>query len=297
MRRWSVGVMGVDARDGARLQWQHPLIAPSHLFEGRDLFCTAVGDGARIRTPTVQRLPTCAQATMSWVTVLDRRYGLLIPTPAPRPPLVSTPGTAIGVDLVTGRSASGIRVQKKVKERTELFVRWMATGQTARVADLTDAPSDLSWSPDGRSIAFTDFVPDEKAKLGTAPCQTGRRRVGGASGDHHRCHPYRADGAGYLKAGYTHGFVVSAEGGAPRQLSFGAFNEGRPGIVGVPDARFIFVSGNRTDNWRFEPLHTEVVFRLQSLTARSRRLRIVSVPTMRPIVSPGRRAYCLSRVR
>jgi hypothetical protein len=68
---------------------------------------------------------------------------------------------------------------------------------------------------------------------------------------------YRADGAGYLKPGYTHAFVVSAEGGAPRQLTFGAFNEAGP-LSWSADGRFLFMSGNRTENWRLEPLHTEV---------------------------------------
>ena len=34
--------------------------------------------------------------------------------------------------------------------RSQLFVRWMQTEQSARITDLTEAPSDLQWSPDGR---------------------------------------------------------------------------------------------------------------------------------------------------
>ena len=39
---------------------------------------------------------------------------------------------------------------------------------------------------------------------------------------------YRTDEEGYLKPGYHHVYVVAAEGGAPRQLTFGAFNETGP---------------------------------------------------------------------
>ena len=68
---------------------------------------------------------------------------------------------------------------------------------------------------------------------------------------------YRSDAAGYLKPGYTHAFVISAEGGAPRQLSFGAFNEGGP-LSWSADGHFLIMSGNRDENWRREPLHTEL---------------------------------------
>ena len=68
---------------------------------------------------------------------------------------------------------------------------------------------------------------------------------------------YRADGAGYLKPGYTHAYVVSADGGSPRQLSFGAFNENGP-LSWSADGRFLLMSGNRSADCRRDRLHTEV---------------------------------------
>ncbi|WP_312586839.1 hypothetical protein, partial [Staphylococcus aureus] len=94
----------------------------------------------------------------------------------------------------------------------QLFVRWMQTEQAARITDLTETPEHLQWSPDGRSIAFVMMTADDKATLGVSPA-----RPEGANW----AEPltvitdvkYRADGEGYLKSGYTHAFVVSAEGG------------------------------------------------------------------------------------
>ena len=76
------------------------------------------------------------------------------------------------------------------------------------------------------------FAPDEKARLGEAP-----PKPEGAEW----APPlelitdivYRTDEGGYLKPGYTHIYVVSADGGAPRQLTFGAFNETRSDLVGA----------------------------------------------------------------
>ena len=41
----------------------------------------------------------------------------------------------------------------------QLWMRWMDSGQTAPISRLTRSPDDLAWSPNGRWIAFTMFVP------------------------------------------------------------------------------------------------------------------------------------------
>ena len=35
----------------------------------------------------------------------------------------------------------------------QLYVRWMASGESARITGLPDSPGSLAWSPDGRRIA------------------------------------------------------------------------------------------------------------------------------------------------
>jgi dipeptidyl aminopeptidase/acylaminoacyl peptidase len=140
--------------------------------------------------------------------------------------------------------------------RPQLFVRWLETGQSARLAELVDAPGALTWSNDGRSIAFTMFAPDESAKLGEAP-----PKPEGAQW----APPltvitditYRTDNGGYLKAGYTHVYAVSADGGMPRQITFGAFNETGP-LAWSADGKYVYATGNRTENWRREPVDTEI---------------------------------------
>jgi Tol biopolymer transport system component len=132
----------------------------------------------------------------------------------------------------------------------------MQTDQAARITDLTEAPESLSWAPDGRSIAFIMLTADEKTNLGTAPA----RPEGANWADPLTVITdikYRADGEGYLKPGYSHAFVVSAEGGFPRQLTFGAFNEEGP-VSWTPDGRYVLLSGNRTEGWQREPVNSEV---------------------------------------
>ena len=127
---------------------------------------------------------------------------------------------------------------------TQLWVRWMDTGEEARVTNLTRSPGGLSWSPDGRWIAFTMFVPEREdalaVELPTAP-------QGAEWADPARVVDdlqYRADGAGWLEDGHTHVFVVPAEGGTPRQLTFGPHDHGGT-PAWTPDGGYLVVSGNR----------------------------------------------------
>ena len=70
----------------------------------------------------------------------------------------------------------------------QLFVRWMATGEAVRITGLPDSPGSIAWSPDGRQIAYSMFVPDEGMKLGTPQEPPEGAAMGRAARDHHRRH-------------------------------------------------------------------------------------------------------------
>jgi dipeptidyl aminopeptidase/acylaminoacyl peptidase len=255
--------------------------APSHLFEGRDLFGLQWVSEPQIRPDGA----AVAYVRVGYDMMADRARSAIwlvdIKTGA-QTPLVSAPGTHSALAW----SPDGERlayVSNSGAERAQLFVRWMSTGETARVADLTAAPAQLAWSPDGHSIAFTDFTPDEKAKLGAAPAKP-EGAVWAAPLGIITDVTYRSDEAGYLKPGYTHVFVVSAEGGAARQLSFGEFNEAGP-LCWSADGRYILVSGNRAANWRLDPRHT-AVYQIAVADGALSVLTAGGGPNNAPVVSP-----------
>ncbi|HEU5135044.1 MAG TPA: S9 family peptidase [Steroidobacteraceae bacterium] len=168
----------------------------------------------------------------------------------------------------------------------QLYVRWIDSGQTALLTNLVEAPGAIAWSPDGRSIAFTQLVPAKKSPLATPP-----EKPEGAQW----APPvkvidsviYRADGEGYLEAGYQHVFIVSAEGGTPRQLTDGEFNDDGP-LSFTPDSKRIVFSANRGEDWERDPQESEV-FAVDIATRKLTQLTTRDGPDNSPVVSPDGR--------
>jgi dipeptidyl aminopeptidase/acylaminoacyl peptidase len=92
-----------------------------------------------------------------------------------------------------------------------------------QISDLNESPSGLTWSPDGKSIAFYSFVPAESPWQVELPADINRPEGANWSEDPLVIDTinFRADGAGYLPYGNDHVFVISTDGGEARQLTTG----------------------------------------------------------------------------
>jgi len=138
----------------------------------------------------------------------------------------------------------------------EIYVRWMDTGQTARLTQLDESPSGLAWSPDGEHLAFSMFVeaPAEPfAKMPSPP----EGADWAESPDVVTQTYYRADGGGYTDKGHSQLFVLDADGGTPRQLTDEPYDHGGA-PVWTPDGETLLLSANRHDDYRLDPLNSEV---------------------------------------
>jgi dipeptidyl aminopeptidase/acylaminoacyl peptidase len=168
----------------------------------------------------------------------------------------------------------------------QLFVRWIGSGESARITGLPDSPSAIAWSPDGRRVAYSMFVPDEPMKLGSAPA----RPEGAKWAD-----PlividkliYRTDEGGYVKSGFDQIFWVPADGGAPTQLTFGATHAAGP-ISWTPDSRAVLFSANLSQKWESEALQSEV-YRVSIDGGSPVALTSRYGPDSSPVVSPDGR--------
>ena len=129
----------------------------------------------------------------------------------------------------------------------QIWVRYMdAEGAITQVTREQKASANIKWSPDGKSIGFSMFVPSVpswKIDLPSAPPGANWTKAPRLVEALH----YRADRQGFLDAGYTHLFVVPAIGGTPRQITKGEWNVGArgtglPGSVGwdwAPDGQSV----------------------------------------------------------
>jgi dipeptidyl aminopeptidase/acylaminoacyl peptidase len=140
--------------------------------------------------------------------------------------------------------------------KAQIYVTWLESGKTAKLTNLNATPSNLTWSPDGHYLAFSMFV----SKTVKAPVSL----VGKPTGANWADSPifiddvhYRLDGAGYTTKGSSELFVLSAQGGTPRQLTNDEFNNG--GYVSWSrDSQTIYFSANRNQNREFKPLDSNL---------------------------------------
>ena len=144
----------------------------------------------------------------------------------------------------------------------QIYRRWMDSGQTAKLTNLTQAPAGVSWSPDGKWMSFTMLVPEPAASIIKMPAPPEGAKWAEPAKVIDKL-VYRFNGAGYLKPGYTHLFVLPAEGGTPRQLSNGKFQHGglafrSSDAVWTPDSKALIMSANRNDDWELNPINTEI---------------------------------------
>lgn len=169
---------------------------------------------------------------------------------------------------------------------TQLFVRWMDSGQTAQLTQLTNAPRDLCWSPDGRWLAFLMLVPSSSDPLVKMPAKPDGAEWAEPFKVIRRLE-YRADGSGYLKEGTDHVFVVPSDGGTARQLTSGDFSHEGP-LSWSADGQAILFSGNRNADWEHQPVESEV-YEVTVATGAVRQLTRRVGPDHHPVVSPDGR--------
>ncbi len=165
----------------------------------------------------------------------------------------------------------------------QLWVRWMDTGQEAQLTHLAgQSPGNIAWSPDGKSIAMTLFVAQAHKPLVTMPPSPKGADWGPPWREVDRLH-YRQDEVGWLPRGFTHIFVLPADGGTPQQITFGDYNDAAP--AWSADGKSLYFSSNRHDDWQYDVQNTEI-YRVSATGGEPQVLTSRQGPDNGPTVSP-----------
>ena len=169
---------------------------------------------------------------------------------------------------------------------SQLYVRWMDTGQTALLTNIQNSASNISWSPDGKTIAFTMNVKFDSKPFSVSMPDKPEGAEWSPAFKYVTETRYQADGSGILEPAYSHVFVVPAEGGTPRQLTQGNFNH-RSQLSWTPDSEEILFSANRNENWALQSREAD----LFAITLAGELRQITSEPGVEtaPQVSPDGR--------
>jgi dipeptidyl aminopeptidase/acylaminoacyl peptidase len=179
-------------------------------------------------------------------------------------------------------------VAAKSGQAPQLCIQRLSTGAVTPLPGLPGSPGNLTWSPDGRTLACTVFIPDTATAplyhLPVAP-------PAGASwapplrvitAVH-----YRSDGGGAPTPGYAQLFVVAADGsGSPRQLTAGAYDAGQA-PAWTPDGRCLLFSAHSQPGAERDPnAYDTEVFQVRVADGTLTQLTHHQGPDRNPAVSP-----------
>lgn len=186
-------------------------------------------------------------------------------------------------------SPSGDRIAFVSTEsgQSQIHMHWVEQNKSTRITRVEKAPANLTWSPDGRMLAFSQEVPappTEFAKSVYRPSQPEGAEWSAKPVIVERTR-YQADGRGVLDSAYRHVFVVPADGGSARQLTTGNYNHGGD-LAFTPDGAHIVFSANRSDDWE-QQTRQSALHKVSVADGSIERLTEEAGDATSPVFSPG----------
>jgi len=255
----------------------------SRYFEAEDIFALEYAadvqispDGNKIAYVRASNdIMTDSTHTTLWI--LDVETGQQLPLFADKFNYSQPRWSADGTQLAFISDVSGKR---------QIHLHWLAENKTAQLSALQNAPSNLTWSPDGKHLAFTMNVSANEAEVKQKVKKV--KKPSGAKWsepatvlDRVR---YQADGQGFLKPEFRQIFLLPTTGGTERQLTKGDFHYGAD-MLFTPDSTSLVFSANLDPQWEFQPRDSNL-YQLDLTTGTLKTLTTLAGDESAPAFSP-----------
>ena len=155
-------------------------------------------------------------------------------------------------------SPSGDRIAfvSQGKKGSEIFIYWTQTAKMARMTQLPQNPSSLTWSPNGLQLAFSMFVPSLPPVIAKIPKSPKGAKWAKKPRITDRLN-HESDGKGYIPTGFSHLFIMPSSGGLVKQVSSGNFHH-RGSISWSKDSTTLYFSANRKPDWEYDFRNSEI---------------------------------------
>ena len=174
--------------------------------------------------------------------------------------------------------------KSNVEGSTQLYLFDLNTNSTQKLTNMHSSIGNVIWSDDDRYLLFTSFVEKTNNKLIKMP-----KKPKGANWNEPPIEiddmVFKYDGGGFRRPGSTQIFVLSSEGGTPRQVS--ELNKNIRSIEWMNNKKILF-SANLSENSDFEPKNSEI-YSLDLPSGEIKKLTERFGPDYAPKVSPNKK--------
>ncbi len=142
------------------------------------------------------------------------------------------------------------------EEKVQIYLRDIASGNTAKVTDVAMSPSSLSFSPDGKQLAFVMFTPSKSKPLFSLDFKP-KGADWAEDAQYIDQTLFQRDGAGMNRPGNMHVYIVPTIGGTPRQITQGA-HDFSGSLAWTRDSENIIVSANTRADFDFDIFNSDL---------------------------------------
>ena len=168
--------------------------------------------------------------------------------------------------------------------KVQIYLKDLASSSTTRVTDVAMSPSSMSFSPDGKYLAFAMFTPTKAKPLFTL----GDKPKGAKWAENPQYIDqtnFQRDGSGMKRPGNMQIYVVPTIGGTPRQVTSGAHDHAGS-IAWSKSGQQLIISANTRDEAKFDMLNSDL-FSIDINTSKVTKLTDMTGPERSPQISPN----------